>query len=54
MLGYAVLDSWLLFKKVTVKQSSMSNDITSMMGAMIAAYTAFLVVNVHIEMQWIL
>ena len=53
-LGYAFLDYKLLFNKVTVKQSWMANHITRMMGAMIASYTAFLVVNVHIQMQWIL
>lgn len=53
-LGYAVLDLRLLIKKVGVKQSWMSNHITRMMGAIIASYTAFLVVNVQIEMQWVL
>lgn len=53
-LAYAYLDYKLLFKKVTVKQSWMANHISRMMGAMIASYTAFLVVNVQIQMQWIL
>lgn len=53
-ISYALLDYRLLSGKVTVKQSWMSNHITRMMGAMIASYTAFLVVNVHIQMQWIL
>ena len=53
-LGYALLDYNLLFNKVSVKQVWLSNHISRMMGAMIASYTAFLVVNVHISMQWIL
>lgn len=45
-LSYAALDYRYLSGKVAVKLSWMSNHITRMMGAMIASYTAFLVVNV--------
>lgn len=53
-LSYVALDAKLLLGKTTVKSIWMYNHIVRMMGAMIASYTAFLVVNVQIEMQWIL
>lgn len=53
-LSYVLLDIRLLIGDTAVKQSWMYNHIVRMMGAMVASYTAFLVVNVHIEMQWIL
>lgn len=53
-LSYVLLDIRLLTRNTTVKQSWMYNHIVRMMGAMIASYTAFLVVNVQIDMQWIL
>lgn len=53
-LSYVALDIKLLTGKTSVKQLWMYNHIVRMMGAMIASYTAFLVVNVHIDMQWIL
>lgn len=53
-LNYARMDYALLSGKKNVKQSWMYNHITRMMGALIASYTAFLVVNVQINMQWIL
>lgn len=53
-LSYVALDTKLLLGKTTVKSIWMYSHIVRMMGAMIASYTAFLVVNVQIEMQWIL
>ena len=53
-LNYARLDYKLFSGKQKVKQVWIVNHITRMMGALIASYTAFLVVNVHIQMQWIL
>ena len=53
-LSYVLLDIRLLTGNTTVKQSWLYNHIVRMMGAMIASYTAFLVVNVQIDMQWIL
>lgn len=53
-MSYVLLDIRLLTGNSTVKQSWMYNHIVRMMGAMIASYTAFLVVNVQIDMQWIL
>lgn len=53
-LSYVALDTKLLMGKTTVKTIWMYNHIVRMMGAMIASYTAFLVVNVQIEQQWIL
>lgn len=53
-LNYARLDYKVLSGKQKVKQVWIVNHITRMMGALIASYTAFLVVNVHIQMQWIL
>ena len=53
-MSYVLLDIRLLTGNTTVKQSWMYNHIVRMMGAMIASYTAFLVVNVQIDMQWIL
>lgn len=53
-MSYVLLDIRLVIGNSTVKQSWMYNHIVRMMGAMIASYTAFLVVNVQIDMQWIL
>ena len=53
-MSYVLLDIRILTGNSTVKQSWMYNHIVRMMGAMIASYTAFLVVNVQIDMQWIL
>jgi hypothetical protein len=53
-LNYARMDyEWISGKK-NIQQSWMGNHIVRMMGAMIASYTAFLVVNVQIQQQWIL
>lgn len=53
-MSYVLLDIRLLTGNTTVKKSWMYNHIVRMMGAMIASYTAFLVVNVQINKQWIL
>ncbi len=53
-INYARMDYLLISGKEAVKSAWMTNHITRMMGAMIASYTAFLVVNVHIQQQWIL
>lgn len=53
-LSYVLLDARLFTGRTTIKATWMYSHIVRMMGAMIASYTAFLVVNVQIEMQWIL
>jgi len=53
-LSFVWKDYQLLSGKSKVKQVWLYNHITRMMGAMIASYTAFLVVNMQIDMQWIL
>lgn len=53
-LSYVLHDCKLFMGRTTIKASWMYNHIVRMMGAMIASYTAFLVVNVQINMQWIL
>ncbi|HCL06556.1 MAG TPA: hypothetical protein DHW64_11605 [Chitinophagaceae bacterium] len=53
-MSYVLLDAKLLMGRTTVKATWMYSHIVRMMGAMIASYTAFLVVNVQIDMQWIL
>jgi hypothetical protein len=53
-INYARLDYGLLNGKKPLKTHWISNHITRMMGALIATYTAFLVVNVHIQQNWIL
>jgi len=53
-LSYVLLDLKLLMGRTSVKATWMYSHIVRMMGAMVASYTAFLVVNVRIEMQWIL
>ena len=53
-LNFAWMDYKLFKGKTNVKQSWITSHITRMMGALIASYTAFLVVNVEINMQWIL
>lgn len=53
-INYAKMDYDLISGKRPVRAAWMTNHITRMMGAMIASYTAFLVVNVHIQQQWIL
>ena len=53
-INYARMDYHLFSGNKQVKNVWMLNHITRMMGALIASYTAFLVVNVQINMQWIL
>jgi hypothetical protein len=53
-LNYARMDFQLLFRKKTLKMAWMSSHITRMMGAMIASYTAFLVVNIKFQPAWVL
>jgi hypothetical protein len=53
-LSYVLHDIKLFLGRTTIKASWIYNHIIRMMGAMIASYTAFLVVNVQIHMQWIL
>jgi len=53
-MSYVLLDIRLFMGRTSVKNTWMYSHIVRMMGAMIASYTAFLVVNVQIEMQWIL
>jgi len=52
-LNYARMDFSLLSGKSNVQQQWLYNHITRMMGALIASYTAFLVVNVQIKQQWV-
>lgn len=53
-LVYVKNDVMLLTGKYTIKSKWMLNHITRMMGALIASYTAFIVVNIQVQMQWIL
>lgn len=53
-LVYIKSDIMLLTGKHRIKSIWMLNHITRMMGALIASYTAFIVVNIQVEMQWIL
>ncbi len=53
-LNYARMDYDLLTGKRSVAGGWMSGHIIRMMGALIASYTAFLVVNVQIGYPWIL
>jgi hypothetical protein len=53
-LSYVLHDMKLFTGRTNIKASWMYSHIVRMMGAMIASYTAFLVVNVQIDMQWVL
>jgi uncharacterized membrane protein len=53
-INYARLDYGLLNGKKSLKAHWIANHITRMMGGLVATYTAFLVVNVHIQQNWIL
>jgi uncharacterized membrane protein len=53
-MNYARMDFKMLFQKISLKEIWMPNHITRMMGAMIASYTAFLVVNVKMQPAWVL
>lgn len=53
-VNYARLDYQFLNGKQSVKAIWMGNHIIRMMGAMIASYTAFLVVNIKMDPEWVL
>lgn len=53
-LVFSWSDLQLILGKKAVKQRWLPSHISRMMGALIASYTAFLVVNVQIQQQWIL
>ena len=53
-INFARIDFNLLYYKKPVPSFWLRNHIVRMMGAMIASYTAFLVVNVQIKANWIL
>jgi uncharacterized membrane protein len=53
-MNYARMDFKMLFQKISLKEIWLPNHITRMMGAMIASYTAFLVVNVKMQPAWVL
>ncbi len=53
-MNYARMDFKMLFQKLSIKEFWMPNHISRMMGAMIASYTAFLVVNLKIQPAWVL
>lgn len=53
-MSYVLLDIKLLVGRTSIKLTWLYSHIVRMMGAMIASYTAFLVVNVQIQQQWIL
>ncbi len=53
-INYARMDYALLSGKKGIRAAWMANHITRMMGALIASYTAFLVVNVNLQPEWLL
>ncbi|OYY16359.1 MAG: hypothetical protein B7Y69_11360 [Sphingobacteriia bacterium 35-40-8] len=53
-VNYARLDYQFLKGNQSIKTVWMGNHIIRMMGAMIASYTAFLVVNVKMDPEWVL
>lgn len=53
-LRFVWVDVRLLLGKTPIRQSWMVIHLGRMLGALIAAYTAFLVVNIQIGQQWIL
>ena len=53
-LNFAKDDYVMIFKKAPLKQIWIRSHIIRMMGAMIASYTAFLVVNIQMQPNWIL
>lgn len=53
-LWFSAADLALISGKKLIKQTWLYNHIIRMIGALIAAYTAFLVVNVHLKKAWIL
>ena len=53
-IGFAKNDYIMIFRNVPVKEIWIHSHIVRMMGAMIASYTAVLVVNVKMEPNWVL
>ena len=53
-LSLASIDVRKMMGKQQVSTYWISSHISKMIGTMIAAYTAFLVVNIHIKQNWIL
>jgi len=53
-LVFVGADAKLISGKEIIKNKWLSNHISRMIGALVASYTAFLVVNVHIQQNWIL
>ncbi|MEX6688581.1 hypothetical protein QTN47_13795 [Danxiaibacter flavus] len=53
-LWFSLADLGLIAGKKAIKQVWLYNHIIRMVGALVAAYTAFLVVNVHVNQGWIL
>lgn len=52
-LVFSVMDTFKLIGKKPIKDYWITSHISKMMGTMIAAYTAFLVVNIHLKQNWI-
>ena len=53
-LNFAKDDYKMIFRNKSLKEIWMPKHIVRMMGAMIASYTAFLVVNVKMQPNWVL
>ena len=53
-LWLSILDLKKMNSNLLISKYWISSHISKMMGTMIAAYTAFLVVNIHIKQNWIL
>jgi uncharacterized membrane protein len=53
-INFARVDFQLIYSKKPIQSFWMRNHIVRMMGGMIASYTAFLVVNIKIQPNWIL
>lgn len=53
-LWFSSADLALIAGKKIINQTWLYNHIIRMIGALVAAYTAFLVVNVHVQQGWIL
>ena len=53
-VGFAWQDYKVISRKAEIKQVWMRNHIIRMMGALIASFTAFLVVNFQIQPNWVL
>ena len=53
-INFARVDFQLIYFKKPIQSFWMRNHIVRMMGGMIASYTAFLVVNIQLQPNWIL